>query len=221
MSRRDRLAGQLRGFGPIGMAAVLLIIAANMFLAPLGALLVLLWAWLARLPWPELGFRRPNSWLLLLAGGMLGGLLLKLVQKAILMPLLGAPAVNAYFHFIAGNPAAMAKMLIASVIIGGIGEEIFYRGFLFERLGRLWGNSAIAKAATLLLTTIVFGLVHLSEQGVAGAQQAVFTGLVFGITYLLSGRIWLSMVIHSAYNIAAVLIIYWGLETAIAHSLCG
>ena len=137
------------------------------------------------------------------------------------MPLLDAPAINPYFHNIAGNPVALGKMLVAGAIIGGVGEEIFYRGYVFERLGRLWGNGALAKGAMVTLTTLVFALAHLNDQGVAGAQQAAFTGLVFGTIYATTGRLWLSMVVHAVYNITAVLIIYFDLETAVARSILG
>jgi membrane protease YdiL (CAAX protease family) len=217
----DRLAEQLRGFGLVGVAAIAFILAANFLFAPLGALMVLLWVWLSKTSWRDIGFSRPRRWPAVLIIGIAGGILLKLIQKAIVMPLLDAPAINPYFHFIAGNPSAMARMLVASVLIGGIGEEIFYRGYLFERLGRLWGHGNGAKTTMVLLTSALFAIVHYPEQGVAGAQQAAFTGLTFGTIYAVTGRLWLPMVVHSTYNITAVLMIYWGLETAVARSLFG
>lgn len=217
---RDFRSG-LRGFGPVGLAAIALILAANFLFSPLGALLVLLWAWIAKANWAELGFSRPRSWLAVLVIGVVAGILLKFVQKAVLMPLLGAPAINPYFHFIEGDPAAMTRMLVASVLIGGIGEEIFYRGYLFERLGRFWGQGAAAQTAMVLLTSLLFAVVHYPEQGLAGAQQAAFTGLTFGTLYALTGRLWLPMMVHATYNITAVLMIYWGLETAVANSMFG
>lgn len=216
-----RLAEQLRSFGPMGLAAIVLILGANFLFAPLGALLVLVWVWLSKTSWADVGFGRPKNWPAILLIGIAGGILLKFVQKAILMPLLGAPAINPYFHFIEGNPSAMMRMLVASVLIGGIGEEIFYRGYLFERLGRRWGQSTTAKAAMVAVTSLLFAIVHYPEQGVAGAQQAAFTGLTFGTIYAISGRLWLPMMVHATYNITAVLMIYWGLETAVSRSLFG
>lgn len=215
----NKFAELLRSFGPIGLAAIALIVGANMLFAPFGALLVLLWVWLSKTRWADIGFSRPKSWLAVLVIGVAGGILLKLIQKAVLMPLLGAPAINPYFHFIYDNPGAMARMIVASVLIGGIGEEIFYRGYLFERLGRLWGKGSVAKTLMVLLTSALFASVHISEQGVAGAQQAAFTGLAFGTIYAVTGRLWLPMVVHSTYNITAVLMIYYGLEEKVANWL--
>jgi hypothetical protein len=39
----DRLAARLRGFGPVGLLAILVILAGGLVAVPLGALLVLLW----------------------------------------------------------------------------------------------------------------------------------------------------------------------------------
>ncbi|MFN2512775.1 MAG: hypothetical protein ABR568_15310, partial [Pyrinomonadaceae bacterium] len=41
----DELAGRLRGFGPLGILAILLILVGNGLFAPLSAILVLAWAW--------------------------------------------------------------------------------------------------------------------------------------------------------------------------------
>ena len=44
-----------------------------------------------------------------------------------------------------------------------------------------------------------FGVAHYTAQGLAGAQQATITGLVFGTVYAITGRIWLIMVAHARY----------------------
>src|SRR6266853_2664382 len=58
----DRFAAALRGFGPLGIVAFLLIVAGNLVVAPLSAVLVLVWARLSRTPWREIGYVRPESW---------------------------------------------------------------------------------------------------------------------------------------------------------------
>ena len=59
----DRLAAALRGFGPVGILAFLAILAGNLIVLPLSAILVLLWARRSRTPWPEIGYVRPRSWI--------------------------------------------------------------------------------------------------------------------------------------------------------------
>src|SRR5438045_3499581 len=84
----DELAAKLRGFGPVGILAILVVLAGNLLFAPLSALLALGWAQWSRTPWRELGFKRPRSWLGGAALGVALGVTLKFVMKAIVMPLL-------------------------------------------------------------------------------------------------------------------------------------
>src|SRR6266446_6892997 len=160
----DRLARQLRGFGPLGLAAILLILAGNFLFLPLSALLVLAWVQASETPWAAIGFVRPKSWLWTVAIGLVFGVLFKVVMKAVVMPLLGAPAVNAPYHYIAGNAAALPLVLFVVIIGGGFGEETVYRGFLFDRLGKLLGTSTRAKIAIVLITTAVFASGHWWDQ---------------------------------------------------------
>jgi len=187
-----------------------------MWVVPVGAILTLLWVWRSRTPWPEIGYARPRSWVVTVVVGIVLGVAYKLLLKALVMPLFGAPPVNQAYHFLTGNrallPAALWTMLNA-----GFGEETVYRGYLFERLGKLLGNSAGARAAIVALTSALFAVGHLSDQGLAGAQQAAFTGLAFGTIYAVTRRIWIPMIAHAAYDLAALWMIYAGLETKVAH----
>jgi len=160
---------------------------------------------------------RPRSWLRSIAIGLVFGALFKLAMKAVVMPLLGAPAVNASYHYLAGNAAALPFVLFVVIIGGGFGEETVYRGFLFERLGKLLGTSTRAKIAIVLITTAVFASGHWWDQGLPGVEQAVFTGLVFGGIYALRGQLFMLMVAHAAFDVMAVALIYWNLEPRIAH----
>lgn len=100
----------------------------------------------------------------------------------------------------------------------GFGEETVFRGYLFERLGKLLGRG-IAKAAIVLLTSALFSAAHYPDQGLPGVEQAAFTGLVFRTIFAITTRIWLPMVAHAAFDVAAVAIIYWNLESKVAHLL--
>jgi membrane protease YdiL (CAAX protease family) len=221
VEQERQLTNRLRALGPVGILAAFVIVGANLVFAPLGAILVLLWKWLADVPWAEIGFRRPRSWPITLLVGLTGGVLFKLLMKALVMPLLGAPAVNAHFHFIAGNQAQMISMILASIIVAGFGEEMVYRGFLFERLWRAFGRSTAATAVILIVTSIFFGSIHIPEQGLPGAEQAFITGMTFGIIYVATRSLWMPILMHAAFDITAVLLIYFRLEAAVAHSIVG
>ena len=74
------------------------------------------------------------------------------------------------------------------MIVGaGFGEETIFRGYLFERLGKLFGTGAGAKVSIVLLTSAVFALGHYSNLGLPGVEQAMITGLVFGTIFAVTG----------------------------------
>jgi membrane protease YdiL (CAAX protease family) len=215
----DSVARQLRGKGVVGVLVTILIPFAITPLVSAGV--VLLWAWRSKTPLSALGFTRPKRLLLTITAALLSGIALKLIAKAVVMPLLGADPVNQHYHYLAGNPAALPGILFAVIVGAGFGEETVYRGFLFERFRCLFGRSALATTGTVLVTSLWFAAMHYQEQGLAGVQQAVFTGLVFGTTFALTGELLPIMIAHAAFDVTAVALIYWGLETRVAHWIIG
>lgn len=220
----DRAAAQLRGFGPLGLLAIaVILLTGNIEVAPLvylpvGAVLVLVWARLSRTPWREIGYARPRRWAVTVVVGILLGATFKIAMKMIVMPLLGADPVNHAYHFLAGNRALLPAAIYA-MLNAGFSEETVFRGFAFERLGTLLGTSPVAKTAILGITSLWFGLSHYAVQGLAGAEQATITGLVFGLLLMGTGRIWIGMIAHAAFDLTALAMIYLGLESKVAHIL--
>lgn len=213
----DKFAVRLRGFGPIGILAILIILGGNFIMPPLSAILVLIWVKISDTPWREIGYVRPRSWGKTIVTGIVFGVALKFVMKAMVMPLFGAPPINQAYHFVTGNPAVIPLMIYTMIVIAGFGEETFYRGWMFERFGKLLGQSLFAKIAIVVITSILFASVHYPEQGIPGAEQALMTGLIFGSIFAVTGQIFMLMIAHAAFDLTALWMIYYGFETRIAH----
>ena len=213
----DAFARALRGFGPIGLAALILIVPFSSLLGPLRPTMPLLWAWRSRTPLAELGLVRPRNWLRTIVLGIVAGIVLKLLLKTVVMPLLGAPPENAAFQSLRGNTGVLAAMLVAVTLGAGFGEELTYRGFLFERIRRLLGDSPRTNVICVIVTSLIFGLVHLPEQHLFGAVQALLVGVVVGTIYARTREIWLPVILHAVFDVVAVFIVYFGLETRFAH----
>ena len=103
----DPLARAVRGFGPLGLFAILVILLGNAVFIPVSAILVLVWVRLSHTPWREIGYVRERNWVRTVVVGIAFGVAFKLVMKAIVMPLLGAPPINQAYHYLAGNRAAL------------------------------------------------------------------------------------------------------------------
>jgi membrane protease YdiL (CAAX protease family) len=215
------LAARLRGFGPLGIVAILVIVLTGYIfvrnvIVPIGAILVLVWVRLSQTPWCEIGYVRPRSWTGTVALGLAFGIAFKFLMKAIVMPLLGADPINQAYHYLAGNQA-MLPAAVWAMLVAGFAEETVYRGYLFERFGKLFGPGVVAKTSTVLLTSVWFGLGHYVVQGLAGTEQATIVGLVYGTIFAVTGRIWMLMLAHAAFDVTALAMIYWNLEAKVAH----
>src|SRR5438477_7120304 len=94
-----------------------------------------------------------------------------------------------------------------------------FRAFISERLRKLFGPSVAAKVAIVVITSVLFGLAHYRVQGLTGTEQAPIVGLVFGTIFAVTGRIFLLLIVHAAFDLTAYAMIYWDLETRVAHLL--
>jgi uncharacterized protein len=215
--RPEGLPEALRGFGPAGLLAMLAIFSADVIAKPASAILVLLWARWSRTPWSEIGYARPRSWIRGLAFGLLFGSVFKVFLKSVVMPLLGADPINRAYHHLAHNRALLPAAIFAMIVQAGFGEETLFRGYLFERLGKLTGGGAGAKIFIVLFTAGLFGLGHFTVQGLAGAEQATITGLALGSIFAVTGSLWIPMVAHAAFDLTALAIIYWDQELRVAQ----
>jgi membrane protease YdiL (CAAX protease family) len=88
---------------------------------------------------------------------------------------------------------------------------------MFERLGKLFGSAVWAKIFIVLLTSVLFSAAHYASQGLPGVEQAIVTGLVFGTIFAATGRIFMLMIAHAAFDVTALAVIYWDFESEVAH----
>lgn len=132
---------------------------------------------------------------------------------------IGAAPVNQAYHYLAGNRAALPGAICTMIVAAGFGEEVVFRGFLYQRLRTLFGHGPAASAIIITITAAVFGLAHYFDQGIPGVEQAVITGIVFGTMFVIAGQIWIVMFAHAAFDLTAVAMIYLNVESRIGHSV--
>jgi len=63
----------------------------------------------------------------------------------------------------------------------------------------------------------MFASMHYPDQKLPGVEQAFVTGLIFGSIFAITGQIFMLMIAHAAFDLTALWMIYYGLETRIAH----
>ena len=100
------------------------------------------------------------------------------------------------------SPRQLVLFIIASIIAGGIKEEM-QRAFILRRFRHHLGGAGVG----LIVWSLVFGAEHY-VQGIQGMCVAAILGFVFGVLYLMRGNLIGPITAHSAYN-TLTLLIYW------------
>ena len=104
--------------------------------------------------------------------------------------------INLYFDFsIAQLPVLVYGLLM--VFIQSSSEELWTRGFMYERLSihyPLWAAAAVNGA--------LFGLLHCLNEGasVLGILDIIACGISFSLLRWYSGSIWMVMGVHTMWN---------------------
>ncbi len=106
---------------------------------------------------------------------------------------------------VAAGGIARVAWAFAGVILAPPVEELVFRGALFSGLARSWGH-----VAAIVVTTVVFALLHLPDVGVYWPAAAAVTllGLALAIIRVRTGRIAPCIVAHCSYNLVMVLTAY-------------
>lgn len=158
-------------------------------------------------------FKKKNLLKLIIYGIVLG-VLLELFAAFVTTPIIAnifdkEPGYND-LQIIKGSLTYLLLFTILSWILGAFGEEICFRGYLMNRLAKVFGNSNSAWIWSLILSSAFFGWGH-TEQGITGWIQEGLSGLLLGIMYLASGKnLVLPIVSHGISNTIAFILIYYG-----------
>ena len=128
---------------------------------------MLVWAWRSHTPWREIGYVRPRSWIGSLAVGIVFGCAFKLLMKAIVHAAARRPCNQSRLPLPGRKPGCTPGVVFTMIVGAGFAEETLFRGYLFERLGKLFGTGAGAKVSIVLLTSALFASGPLLQPGAA------------------------------------------------------
>jgi membrane protease YdiL (CAAX protease family) len=168
---------------------------------------VLLWLrWFHRPAIGALGLpRRP---LLEMAKGLVGGVVTRLIAVFAIGPIVvlvldwftdGATRVP---EQVPTDLEVLPTFLLGLVVVvaAPIGEELFFRGFLFRGLRARRGFWVSA-----IVSSVAFGLVHYVDGSWFFVPIMFMVGLCFAYLYEREGRILTPIVAHAAFNLIGIL----------------
>jgi uncharacterized protein len=166
------------------------------------------------LRWKDVGFARPGSWAKALWIGVTAGVAIETFELFVSQPLLahwiGKMPDLSDFSGLVGNWKLTLFFIALLWVLGALGEEIVYRGYLMNRVADLFRNSRTAWIVSLFAVSIVFGCAHLG-QGATGMIENIWDGLLLGALYLACGRNLAAPVIaHAMTDTIDFVLIYLG-----------
>jgi len=113
------------------------------------------------------------------------------------------PAVRRLVELVAeGLAPQLARgsllVLAALALVAGLSEEALFRGVIQEAL-----QQRVSPAVALVLTSLVFGLVHFASSTYVLFAAAM--GFYLGSLFLLTENLLAPIVAHSVYDLAALI----------------
>jgi membrane protease YdiL (CAAX protease family) len=165
--------------------------------------------------WALLGFRRPDSWRVIVGVALAAATLRILLGDFVIEPATAAiwpaPALPEGADEIAGNAGYALLMLGIVWSFAAFGEEIAYRGYLLNRGADSLGGSTSAFWIAAVASAALFGVGHFYK-GPAGIVDSGVAGLILAAAYLVTGRnLWTCVLAHGFIDTFAVVALYAGL----------
>ena len=168
----------------------------------------------ARWDWSLLGFRRPDSWRVIVLVALGAATLRILLGDFVIEPATSAfwpaPTLPEGANEIAGNPGRALLMLGLVWSFAAFGEEIAYRGYLLNRGADALGGSTRAVWVAAVASAVLFGFGHFYK-GPAGIVDSGVAGLILAAAYLATGRnLWTCVLAHGFIDTFAIVALVAG-----------
>ena len=125
-----------------------------------------------------MGMNRPRSWwttFLLALAVIVASIGITIVVQAVILMLSPdmPPADQSRFDVLRGNLPLLIAGLVSVWVTAAFGEEMLVRGFMMNRFANLFGSTRGTWIVTLIVSSVVFGLMHV-YQGPMGVIAQVW-----------------------------------------------
>ena len=122
-------------------------------------------------------------------------LLLILAIPALLMVAVYLGGLKLEMH----RPVWFFQFMLANIFFVSLAEEALFRGYLQQRLSGL-----IHPVLALLISAAIFGAVHYAG-GTLLVIFAALAGVIYGLAWMWSGRLWVAVAFHVGLNVIHLL----------------
>ena len=157
----------------------------------------------------QLGLRVPDSWLATIGFAVVWlGVMYAYSPVAdwIASRYFAKPPTLGTFRAIQESRAKLIAGIVVAWLLGGILEELVFRGIVLRTVELLvsgWTIGAVAAAVAVLVAAVGAGLMHL-YQGPRAAVIITQLSVLFGVLFVVSGyNLWAVMLCHGMYDTVA------------------
>ena len=160
-----------------------------------------------KLSWQGIGLLPAKNFMLAVVGSLAITLLLNFFRYIVLLVLIVATGADmsslagreAYFQIGMDTWQGVVLSLVGIGILAPIGEELFFRGLLYD-----WFRQKMPLWAAVVISSVLFGLAHYDSWMVMISTFIMGVGLALAYQYTKS--IWTSILIHIFTNFGSILL---------------
>lgn len=161
----------------------------------------------------SIGLKKPSNWYYVILLSMIMGTAIELCAEVFVNPIIEnilREKIDLSVVNIKGNTLNYFLWIVIGFVLGGLLEELLFRGFLLTRIAKFLGGNNVANILALLATSAIFGLCHL-YQGVSGSISTAFIGFLLGTIFLCTGKnLYYAILTHGFINFTGLTILYLG-----------
>lgn len=97
------------------------------------------------------------------------------------------------------HPKWLFQFMLANIFFMSLAEEALFRGYLQQRL-----SFVMHPVLALFIASLLFGGLHYSG-GMLMVIFATLAGIIYGLVWMLSGRLWIAVLFHVGLNLCHLL----------------
>lgn len=105
-------------------------------------------------------------------------------------------------------PRWLGSFMLANLFFVSLAEEALFRGYLQQRLSGWLGDWP-----ALIIASLLFGAAHFAG-GTMLVIFATLSGVIYGLAWMLSGRLWVATLFHFGLNLCHLLLFTYPLYRA-------
>ena len=163
--------------------------------------------------WREIGLAKPKSWprtALLALAALFGAVVIITLVQIVGENLPGAePIDQSRFDSLVGSVPFLITSLLGAWTTIAFGEEMLFRAFFISRVAAVLENQRFGSTFAVAAGAVVFGVTHFLEGPVGIVSNGSF-GLLFGVIYIRTRNLWITIIAHGILNTVRFILVFAG-----------